>query len=592
MTPRSVNGDDKGSGGGGRKRQQKKVRRTRMFGSAKDKDKGRGEGHKSGTSSALSPSPSRPDLPPGSNGSPSIFSDDAKDAAREDDHHGFDPRNKRAKKIKKREQKWSNMINESSGGGGRGGMRRTKASHRRMIRRARKGVPLTLRGDAWVAIGNVDAKIASRQKKGQTSFLGLVRRSGTDKEEFELGRGLNVNDNGANDGTDEELKNGSVISKRSDVPSSFNRYGPPPSPKATMDTIERDINRTFPRHYMFYDLSEHDNNDNGNELRGGRGSSSSSSLSNTNNRDNGDREEGGLSDAEPFFNGWNRGGREQDEDGSDDNIVADWTERATKGRGRHATDAAPIDVGGGGGGNREISNSAAQEVGSRIPPGDGAVVKDYAVAIGGQASLRRVLRAYAAYDPEVGYCQGMNFIAAMFLTFMSEERSFWLLAYVMNDQPCRMRGLFGEGMADAHRVLHVAERLIHRFLPKLSSHLEVEGVHITMYATQWLLTLYASSFPFSLVTRVWDCFLAEGWKVVYRVMLTLLANAQTELLNMRFEDILGYFRSLPDCVDGDAVLDRAKSLPLRWRHIEKYEKEWVAKQGVSNGGGDNGGRRL
>jgi hypothetical protein len=46
---------------------------------------------------------------------------------------------------------------------------------------------------------------------------------------------------------------------------------------------------------------------------------------------------------------------------------------------------------------------------------------------GGQAALRRVLRAYSYYDPEVGYCQGMNFIAGMFLTVMSEEDAFWLL---------------------------------------------------------------------------------------------------------------------------------------------------------------------
>eukprot|EP00567_Pseudictyota_dubia_P009097 CAMPEP_0197462010 /NCGR_PEP_ID=MMETSP1175-20131217/57988_1 /TAXON_ID=1003142 /ORGANISM="Triceratium dubium, Strain CCMP147" /LENGTH=46 /DNA_ID= /DNA_START= /DNA_END= /DNA_ORIENTATION= len=46
-----------------------------------------------------------------------------------------------------------------------------------------------------------------------------------------------------------------------------------------------------------------------------------------------------------------------------------------------------------------------------------------------------------------------------------------------------------------------------------------------MYATQWLLTLYASSFPFDLVTRVWDCFLAEGWKIVFRVMLAILDRA-------------------------------------------------------------------
>ena len=46
---------------------------------------------------------------------------------------------------------------------------------------------------------------------------------------------------------------------------------------------------------------------------------------------------------------------------------------------------------------------------------------------GGQAALRRVLRAYSYYDREVGYCQGMNFIAGMFLTIMPEEDAFWLL---------------------------------------------------------------------------------------------------------------------------------------------------------------------
>jgi len=46
---------------------------------------------------------------------------------------------------------------------------------------------------------------------------------------------------------------------------------------------------------------------------------------------------------------------------------------------------------------------------------------------GGQPSLRRVLKAYSLYDREIGYCQGMNFIVGMFLTFMTEEESFWLL---------------------------------------------------------------------------------------------------------------------------------------------------------------------
>ena len=44
----------------------------------------------------------------------------------------------------------------------------------------------------------------------------------------------------------------------------------------------------------------------------------------------------------------------------------------------------------------------------------------------GSDALRRILYAYSVYDPDVGYCQGMNFVAGMFLTFLPEEESFWM----------------------------------------------------------------------------------------------------------------------------------------------------------------------
>jgi len=153
---------------------------------------------------------------------------------------------------------------------------------------------------------------------------------------------------------------------------------------------------------------------------------------------------------------------------------------------------------------------------------------------------------------------------------------------VMNDSPCYLRGLFGKGMTETHKVLHVAEKLIHHFLPKLGKHLDKENIHVTMYATQWLLTQYTSSFHFDLVTRVWDCFLVEGFKAIYRVMLALLQQSQPALLKMSFEEILGYFRELPDKVEGTTVMETAMKIPLKRKHIVKYENEWKAKQEGNN----------
>jgi predicted 2-oxoglutarate/Fe(II)-dependent dioxygenase YbiX len=168
----------------------------------------------------------------------------------------------------------------------------------------------------------------------------------------------------------------------------------------------------------------------------------------------------------------------------------------------------------------------------------------------------------------------MNFIAAMFLTFLSEEESFWLLVIVMNEEPYKLRELFGEDMAGTHEVLYIAEKLLQQFLPKLSQHFETESIHISMFVTQWLLTVYTSTFPFELVSRVWDSFLVEGWKVVYRVMLALMEAASKDIMNYSFEQILNYFRDFPHTVDGTKIMNASLKIPLKRKHIQKHVTEW------------------
>ncbi len=49
----------------------------------------------------------------------------------------------------------------------------------------------------------------------------------------------------------------------------------------------------------------------------------------------------------------------------------------------------------------------------------------------GQQSLRRLLQWYAVLDPEVGYCQGMGFLAGLFLQYMPEDKAFYCLYSVL-----------------------------------------------------------------------------------------------------------------------------------------------------------------
>ena len=55
-------------------------------------------------------------------------------------------------------------------------------------------------------------------------------------------------------------------------------------------------------------------------------------------------------------------------------------------------------------------------------------------SIEGQDELGRVLCAIAYIRPEVGYCQGMNFVVAALLTILeNEELSFWSILVLLDD---------------------------------------------------------------------------------------------------------------------------------------------------------------
>ena len=133
-------------------------------------------------------------------------------------------------------------------------------------------------------------------------------------------------------------------------------------------------------------------------------------------------------------------------------------------------------------------------------------------------------------------------------------------------------------MQGVHETLFVAEKLIKKFLPVLHNHLDNEHIDISMFATQWLMTVFTSTFPFDLVSVVWDSFIVEGSKVVYRVMLALLEQAQDELLNLDMEGMLCYLRDDITNVDGRTIMRNSLKIPLRQRHIKKYIHEWRSSQ--------------
>jgi hypothetical protein len=156
----------------------------------------------------------------------------------------------------------------------------------------------------------------------------------------------------------------------------------------------------------------------------------------------------------------------------------------------------------------------------------------------GKEALFRVLKAYAVFDTQVGYCQGENFVTAVLLMFLDEEEAFWTLASIMEHSKFKLRDVLRPGFPGLVQHLYVFEKLFNEHLTKLHVYLFELGITSPMFASNWYLTLFGAFLPISLVANVFDLFLLKGFLVIHRTALALLKLSETALLRCDFENAL------------------------------------------------------
>jgi len=167
---------------------------------------------------------------------------------------------------------------------------------------------------------------------------------------------------------------------------------------------------------------------------------------------------------------------------------------------------------------------------------------------GGRKELLKILRAVAAAEPIVGYCQGMNFVAAVLLISLgSDQDAFWMLLSMMEGY--HYRNIFAPGVPLLPLRVFQFTGLVRKRLPRLWRHMESQGFSLDIFAHQCVMTLFAYSIEPAFLAHVWDSFFLLGWKAVFRIGLGILATLQPRLLEMDIEKISTYMHQCKRHVD-------------------------------------------
>uniref|UniRef100_A0A3B4WBG1 TBC1 domain family member 1 n=1 Tax=Seriola lalandi dorsalis TaxID=1841481 RepID=A0A3B4WBG1_SERLL len=197
----------------------------------------------------------------------------------------------------------------------------------------------------------------------------------------------------------------------------------------------------------------------------------------------------------------------------------------------------------------------------------------------GQLSLYNLLKAYSLLDPEVGYCQGLSFIAGVLLLHMGEEDAFNMLKFLMYDVGLRKQ--YRPDMIILQIQMYQLSRLLHDYHRDLYSHLEQQEIGPSLYATPWFLTAFASHFPLGFVARVFDMLFLQGSEVIFKVALSLLGSHKPLILQHdSLESIVDFIKTtLPNLglVQMEKTINQVCEMDVS-KQLQAYEVEYHVLQ--------------
>ncbi|NXX94783.1 TBD2A protein, partial [Centropus bengalensis] len=198
--------------------------------------------------------------------------------------------------------------------------------------------------------------------------------------------------------------------------------------------------------------------------------------------------------------------------------------------------------------------------------------------------LRRVLLAFSWHNPAIGYCQGLNRLAAVALLVLEDEESaFWCLVYIVeNLMPA---DYYSDTLITSQVDQRVFKDFLSEKLPRLMAHFKQYQIDVSLITFNWFLVAFVDSLVSDILLRVWDAFLYEGTKVIFRYALAIFKYNEEEILRIHDSvEIYQYLRFFTRMItDGRKLMNIAfndlNPFPMkllrnrRSMHREELERE-------------------
>lgn len=146
--------------------------------------------------------------------------------------------------------------------------------------------------------------------------------------------------------------------------------------------------------------------------------------------------------------------------------------------------------------------------------------------------LYHILTAYSNFNKNIGYIQGLNFLAANIIYFFEDEiDEFVFLDAIIHKFD--FNKILDKNLNNNFFVkkLEKINSLLMKKLPKLNKFLSNIKLNFDFFITNWILTLFSDSIDTEYLTIIWDFMGIFGWKFFEYFVLNVFILCENSILN-------------------------------------------------------------
>jgi hypothetical protein len=183
----------------------------------------------------------------------------------------------------------------------------------------------------------------------------------------------------------------------------------------------------------------------------------------------------------------------------------------------------------------------------------------------------------------------MNYVMGNLYLFLRDEAKAFRCFIAMSAR-FEFPKLLDGNLSGLKLFFYQMDRIVGILLPELAANFRREMVNSAYYSSSWFLTLFSNIIePGPVLMQIWDYFMFEGWKYIFKCGVLILQKLYPHLINKDFTETMTIIKAIntPNCpvdVFDSEFAAQATSIKIKKALLDMLEKEYYALRSKAENG--------